>query len=120
AANAERDTTDASKKTQASYDNGKAELDTMKPTRTVGELEAVIARQSRQGCESKNKSGAAWVCPVPTSLLSELAKARRRAELEAKLEKARADLEHTRPGKVANSDAVALAAYLNRLGFAGV
>ena len=43
-----------------------------------------------------------------TSLLSELAKAKRRAELEAKLEKARADLEHMRPVKVANSDAVAL------------
>jgi hypothetical protein len=120
AANAERDISDARKKTQASYDSAKAELDTLRPTRTVGELEALIAKQSRQGCETKSKSGAAWVCPVPTSLLSELSKAKRRVELEAKLEKALADLEHMRPGKVANSDAVALAAYLNRLGFASV
>jgi hypothetical protein len=120
AANVERDTTDARKKAQASYDGAKAELDTLKPARTVGELEAVIAKQSRQGCKADNRTGNAWVCPVPTSLLSELAKAKRRAELEARLEKASADLEHMRPAKVANSDAIALAAYLNRLGFSGV
>jgi hypothetical protein len=119
AANAERDISDARKKAQASYDAAKAELDTLKPTRTVGELEALVARQSRQGCSSAGLNSK-WVCPVNASLLAELSKAKRRAELEAKLDKVRADLEHMRSAKVANSDAIALAAYLNRLGFQGV
>ena len=46
-----------------------------------------------------------------------LGRANRRAELEAKIEKATADLAANKPAKVANSDAKALAAYLSGLGF---
>ncbi len=46
----------------------------------------------------------------------ELARAKRRAELEAKIERAAGELANTGPAKLANSDAVALAAYLSALG----
>jgi len=43
AATAETATTDARKRLQGAYDAAKAELDTLKPTRASGELEALIA-----------------------------------------------------------------------------
>ena len=55
------------------------------------------------------------VCP-PHPLAPELARAKRRAELEAKIERAAAELARTGPAKQANSDAKALSSYLQALG----
>ena len=52
----------------------------------------------------------------PWSLEGELARAKRRAELEAKIERAVCDLAKTGPAKVANSDARALARYVAATG----
>ena len=57
------------------------------------------------------------VCEPPPALVAELGRAKRRAELEAKIEKATADLAAAPPPKAANTDAKALARYLGALGF---
>jgi hypothetical protein len=72
---------DRAKRANEAYERAKAELATLKPSRTVGELEAAIARQSANGCGAQNSKGS-WVCPVHSSLLAELSRAKRRQELE--------------------------------------
>ena len=55
-------------------------------------------------------------CSKPAVLTAELGRAKRRAELDQKIERATIDLARTGPSKVANADAVALATYLQALG----
>jgi hypothetical protein len=104
AATTETATTDDRKKAQDAYDTAKAELATLKPTRTVGELEAMRAGWRRAYPNQP------WV------LEPELARAKRRAELEAKMEGATKELKTTGPAKVANSDAKALSRYMAAVG----
>jgi hypothetical protein len=116
AATQETATTDARKKAQDAYDTAKVELATLKPARPVAELEAIVARNPEAGGRCAFVNGSMrTVCP-PHPLAPELARAKRRAELEAKIERATGELAKTGPAKVANSDAKALARYLAALG----
>ena len=56
-------------------------------------------------------------CSPPTALVAELGRAKRRAELEGKVEQAADELAKAQPARVANSDAKALTRYLGALGF---
>jgi hypothetical protein len=116
AATTESATTDARKKAQDAYDAAKAELPTLKPARPVAELEAIIARNPEAGgrCAIQNGTGR-LVCP-PHPLAPELARAKRRAELETKIEREAAKLANAGPAKQANSDARTLARYLQAVG----
>jgi hypothetical protein len=117
AATTETATTDARKKAQDAYDTAKAELATLKPARPVAELEAIIGRNPEAGGRCAFVNGSMrTVCP-PHPLAPELARAKRRAELEAKTEREAAKLASTAPAKVANSDAKALARYVAAIGF---
>src|SRR5207253_2682903 len=92
AATHETAVTNVRAKAQAAYDAAKAELATMKPARPVAELEAMRA---------------GWLRAYPRQpwiLEPELARAKRRAELEAKIEREATKLVSTGPVKVANSD----------------
>jgi hypothetical protein len=92
--------TDARTRAQVVYDAARSELATVKPTRTVGELQAM-----RDGWKRAYRS-------EPWVLEPELARAKRRAELEQKIERAATDLAKTMPTNQATSDAVALMGYL--------
>jgi hypothetical protein len=113
----EKDTADKRAKAQAAYDAAKNELAAIKPSRPVAELQAIVARNPEAGgrCAIVNGTGK-LVCP-PHPLAPELARAKRRAELEAKIELATGDLANTGPARVANSDAKALSRYLDAIGF---
>jgi hypothetical protein len=87
AATAETATTDARKKAQDAYDAARAELATLKPARPVAELEAMRAGWLRA---YRNQP---WV------LEPELARAKRRAELEAKIEREATKLASTGPAR---------------------
>jgi apolipoprotein N-acyltransferase len=104
AATTETATTDDRKKAQDAYDTAKAELAAVKPTRTVGELEAMRAGWRRAYPNQP------WV------LEPELARSKRRADLEAKMDGATKELKTTGPPKVANSDAKALSRYMAAIG----
>jgi hypothetical protein len=109
--------TDARAKVQATYASAKAELDGLKPSRPSGELEALVAARTGRNCRVQVTLGSrTTVCPTPPALAAELGRAKRRGELEGKMEKAAAELAKTQPAKVANSDAKALARYLGALG----
>ena len=102
---AETATTDARQKLQATYDLAKAELASLKPTKPVAELEALKASwHQRMGKRE------------PWFYDADLARAKRRAELEQKIERATADLAKITPARQANSDAKALARYLSAVG----
>ena len=104
AAITEAATADARQKAQASYDASKAELTLLKQTRTVGELQAM-----RDGWKRAYRN-------EPWALEPELARAKRRAELEAKIERVAGELASTGPTKQANSDSRTLARYLQAVG----
>jgi hypothetical protein len=105
---------DAAKRAQEQHQRASSELATLKPSRTVGEVEATIARQSANGCSSGGLNGK-WVCPVNASLLGELARAKRRQELEAVLNGADQALAGP-TAKVADPGSFALATYLSAVG----
>jgi hypothetical protein len=103
---------------QTSYAAARAELTTLKPSRSVVELESSLAASSarlRRDCAVANITGV-LVCPRNATLIAELGRARRRAELERKMDTAQAELERIAAPKQANSDAAALAGYLTALG----
>jgi hypothetical protein len=105
AATQETAVSDVRTRAQVAYDAAKAEVAMLKPARPVAELEAMRAGWLRA---YRNQP---WV------LEPELARAKRRAELEAKIEREAAKLASTNPAKVANSDAKALARYVAAIGF---
>ena len=119
AAAVETASTDARKRAQSAYDLAKAahdaartEMATLKPTRPVGELEAM--RKSWHASMGKRD---VWFYEP------ELARAKRRVELEAAVAKASGQMATAsgqlsdRPaGQVANADAKVLARYLAALG----
>ena len=102
---------------EATYEKATAELEAIKPTRSIGELEALIA-SSKPVCRVVVGHGYRdTVCSPPPALTAELGRAKRRSELERKIESGR--LELAAPAtRQANSDAVAIAAYLSALGWA--
>ena len=116
ATSVEADTTDARQKAQASYNIAKAELDTLKASRPVAELEPLV-ETARPVCRIVVTIGSReTVCAKPPALVAELGRAKRRAQLEATMAKATTDLAANKTAKAANSDARALATYLTGLG----
>jgi hypothetical protein len=111
-------TTDARAKVQATYNGARAEMDGLKPSRPVSELEALLAAYTPgRNCRIQVTIGnRKTVCSPPAALTAELGRAKRRAELEARIDKAQAELERLAAPKQANSDAAALAGYLAALG----
>ena len=102
---------------QAAYDKATAELEAIKPARSVAELEALIAGAKPVCRIVVTIHRRDTVCNPPPALTAELGRAKRRSELERKIETAR--LELAAPAtRQANSDAVAIAAYLSALGWA--
>ena len=118
AATIETATTDARTKAQAAPTTPpKAELDGLKPARPAAELEPLI-RSARPVCRIVvTLSRRDTVCEPPPTLVAELGRSKRRAELEGKIEKATTDLAAAPPPKAANTDAKVLARYLGALGF---
>jgi len=117
AATIETATTDARTKAQAAYDAAKAELGGLKPARPAAELEPLI-RSARPVCRIVvTLSRRDTVCELPPTLVAELGRSKRRAELEGKIEKATTELAAAPPPKAANTDAKVLARYLGALGF---
>jgi hypothetical protein len=99
----------------------KAELATLKATRPVGELEALIAKAARRsgGCGAEQGTGR-WVCPksrAQIELEAELGRAKRRADLESVLSTAENSLSTAHAVKAADPGASALATYMAALGF---
>lgn len=117
AATAEADTADIRNKAHTAYNGAKAELDTLKASRPVAELEPLLEAVRPQCRVVVTSNSRETVCAKPPALVAELGRAKRRAELEAKMAKATEDLSANMRGQVANSDAKALAEYLNGLGF---
>jgi hypothetical protein len=104
----EATSTAARARSQAAYDAAQTELAKLPLTRPVGELEAAYDAAAVR-CKGLR-------CSKPAALAQELGRAKRRAELEREIQRASAALEAAGPGKVANSDAKALARYLAALG----
>jgi hypothetical protein len=104
AAAQEKDTTGTRKRAQDAYDTAKAELATLKPTRSVGELQAMRENWRRAYPNQ------------PWSLEPELGRAKRRAELETAMATASGQLATSPAGRTANADAKVLARYLGALG----
>lgn len=117
ATNQEQTTTTARTRAQAAYDTTKEELAKLAPARPASEVEALLVT-ARPICRIVVTTGSRQtVCTKPPALLAELGRAKRRAELEQRLERSSADLSKAGVARVANSDAAALAAYLSVLGF---
>jgi hypothetical protein len=104
ASTAETAITDTRRRAQDAYDAAKTELATLKSARAVAELMAM-----REGWR-RAYPNQPWV------LEPELARAKRRAELEQRIERLAGELANTGPAKQANSDARTLARYLQALG----
>jgi hypothetical protein len=113
---AEHAITEQRTKLQTSYDAAKAELDGLKPSRPVAEIEALMMGaqwwKPPKGCTADDAKKRV-TCPA---LEGELARSRQRERLKADMERATADLAKTQPAKVANSDASALTGYLSAVG----
>lgn len=105
----------SSQKAEDRYGRASKELASLKPSRPVAEVEALVASYGRgQGrCAVENGTGR-MVCPqaAPTSLLAELARAKRKAELDAILNEAAPNTGTV----VADPGSQALATYLGSLG----
>jgi hypothetical protein len=116
AATAETSVTDARKKAQAAYDRAEAELQKLPAARPVAEIEALLMGaqwwRPPKGCTA-DKVAQRVTCPV---MEAELARSRQRDRLKAEMDQATGELRTIQPGKVANSDAKALARYLSAVG----
>jgi hypothetical protein len=114
---AESATADARKRLQGAYDAAKGELDGLKPSRPVGELEALVAGAKPVCREVQDIKSRRTECSPPAALVAELGRAKRRVELESKIERVSGELANIQPARLANSDAKALTRYLGALGF---
>jgi hypothetical protein len=117
AATVETASFDARKRLQSAYEAAKAELDALRPSRAVGELEALVAGAKLVCREVQDFKSRRTECSPPAALVAELGRAKRRVELEGKVERAADELAKVQPARIANSDAKALTRYLGALGF---
>jgi hypothetical protein len=118
AASMETAISDARARAQTAYEGARNELSGLKPSRSVAELETLLAA-AKPVCRIVVQLGERQtVCSPPVALVAELGRAKRRAELETKMEKASAELTRIAPARLANSDAVVLASYVAALGVA--
>jgi hypothetical protein len=95
------------KANQDRYQRAQQELATLKPTRAVQELEALVAKTKGRDCGAENGTGR-WICQQSPHA-AELGRAKRRQELEAITTSAD-------PVKVADPGSTALKTYLAALG----
>ncbi len=102
----EQVTTDARTKAQTAYETAEKELAKLAPARLVDEIMRLIKKAAAEHRQPSAK------------LEAELARARQRVKLQAAIEKATEQLSSVHTPKIANSDAVALQAYLEGLGIA--
>lgn len=102
-------------RSQAAYDAARTELANLPSTRSPAELETLIASAKPVCRIVVTQSRRDTVCTKPPALLTELARAKRREELSAKMERAATDLAGNAP-KAANTDAAALVSYLAAVG----
>jgi hypothetical protein len=121
ASNFEQAATGARARVQAAYDEARAELASLAPTRPVEELEALLARENRRagGCGVENGTGR-WRCPMSrqtVALQAELGRTKRRLELEQRVSSANEDLSTAPVARQANSDAAALASFASTVGW---
>ena len=92
AAHAESTLQSARKRAQAAYDKATADLEAIKPSRSVAEVDALIAG-AKPVCRIVVGHGHRnTVCTPPPALTAELGRAKRRAELDGKIEAARLEL----------------------------
>lgn len=111
----ESDTAAAKRRAQVAYDAAQMELATLASSRTVGEVEAALAT-AKPTCRVVVTEGRRdSFCTPNAALTAELARAKRRAELQKQVQQA-GDALTVRPAKPANSDSRALAKYLQALG----
>ena len=126
---------DTVKSAKASRDRAEAELSEIakakQRTRSVAELEAIIARTTpvqpaplkRKGCASENGTGrwvcpkAQWLAPQVHPLAAELGRARRKAELETIVAKATAPAAASSSVGHADPLATAIAHYARAAGY---
>jgi uncharacterized membrane protein len=116
AAAAEAANIDVRAREQTAYEGARAELEALKPSRPIGELEALIDA-ARPQCRIIVTTGSrSTVCTKASAMIAELARAKRRQELEAKIDRLAAELAAGQPVRAANSDAKVLARYLGAAG----
>jgi hypothetical protein len=84
----QQDKSDNRAKVQAAYDAANNELTGIKPARPIAELEALLAAARPQCRIVVTLNRRDTVCSPPPSLVAELGRAKRRAELEGKIERA--------------------------------
>jgi hypothetical protein len=94
------------------YANAKAELARLAPSRTIPEVEAVIGA-FKPICRTIRGEP---VCSKPVPLIAELARAKRRHELEVILDEASAQITSGPAISIADPGATALMTYLSALG----
>lgn len=120
AAKVETDKEGARTKANAGYKSAKDELDTLPTARSRSELDPQIrtlkATKGANDCATRDGPISRKVCAEADALEAEAARADRRIKLAETMRNASKTLEAIGMGTVANSDAVALASYLNSVG----
>jgi hypothetical protein len=115
AAATEMATTEQRTRAQAAFDQARTAMASLAPSRPVAEVEAVLAI-AKPTCRVTVLNGKRdTFCTPNASLVAEKARAQRRVELQAQIERANAALSEA-PARMANTDAVALAGYLAAVG----
>ncbi len=107
---------DARKRHQDAYNKAQQELAAVKPSRPLSEMEALVDAARCRRRVIVTSAGRETICQKPAKLVGELGRARARAEWEAKAAKASEELSRMQAPKLANSDAVALATFLQAVG----
>lgn len=124
------DATDTRSRATAAYVTSKAELDTLQPSRPMGEIEAAITTilASDGRLSAVGDCSATWLANVQlrskcidvNKLRAELARAEQRSELVAKLDRASATLSSQVASSrktVANTDAIAIQGFAQAFGW---
>jgi hypothetical protein len=116
AAATETATTGARQRAQAAYDQARAALAQLAPSRTEGEIDAALAT-ARPTCRNTTLNGRRELfCVLNAALTAERARTQRHRELQDQIDRASAALREA-PAHVANTDAKALQRYLGAVGF---
>lgn len=117
AESAETTATSDRTRAQKDYDKAEKELAKLPEARSVEELEVLVAA-ARPVCRVHITNGSRQtVCTKPPALTTELARARQRNKLQSVMTTASGELKDLGAPKAVNTDAAALALYLNGLGF---
>jgi hypothetical protein len=105
----------AQERAQAAYDDAKAALAKLKPSRPLAEMRGLVEAAPCYRRVIVTNGQRVTTCTKPAALLAELGRAQERERLQAALDKAAEQLA-TAPPSVANSDSRALSRYLAAIG----